>query len=146
MYVQAKNNFNSIIEGKLAPQLISANAEEIQKFFNTQGVQYSTLIPAIDNWNILGAIVSEYKSKKLAHHIYMGKHGKLAYLFQVDESYLHSYNIISLSDDLIKYLDEGNCYLSVSNGSVTLFIRMDNNICAVVSNGDPKELENIFCR
>lgn len=145
MFVQATNNFNSIAEGKLLPQLTSQNADEIKNFFNDNGVKYSTLIPTVAEWNLLGAVVSEDQGEKFAHHVYVSKDGKLAYLFQVDESYLYDHEIISLSDDLIKYLDEGNCYTYESESSVTLFTKMDNNICAIVSNGNPKEIENIFC-
>ena len=145
MFVQAKNNFNSILEGKLTPQLTSTSSEEIKKFFDNSGVKYSTMVPNIAEWNLLGAVVSENKNEKFAHHVYVGKKGELVYLFQVDESYLYSHEIISLSDDLIKYLDEGNCYSSISKGSVTLFTKLNNNICAIVSNGNPKKIESTFC-
>lgn len=145
MFVQAKNNFNSIVEGKLAPQLTTNNSEEIKKFFSSNGVKYSTQVPNISDWNLVGAVVSEDKGEKFAHHVYASKDGKLAYVFQVDESYLNDHEIISLSNDLIKYLDEGNCYASVSKGAVTLFTKVDNNICAIVSNGNPKEIEKTFC-
>ena len=145
MFVQAKNNFNAITTGKLLPQLTSQNADEIKNFFNDNGVKYSTLVPNVADWNLLGAVVSEDQGEKFAHHVYVSKDGKLAYLFQVDESYLYNHEIISLSDDLIKYLDDGNCYSYESEGSVTMFTKLDNNICAVVSNGNPKEIENLFC-
>ena len=145
MFVQAKNNFNAITTGKLLPQLKSQNADEIKNFFNDNGVKYSTLVPNVADWNLLGAVVSEDHGEKFAHHVYVSKDGKLAYLFQVDESYLYNHEIISLSDDLIKYLDDGNCYSYESEGSVTMFTKLDNNICAVVSNGNPKEIENLFC-
>jgi len=145
MFVQAQNNFNSIVQGKLAPQLASKSADEIKKFFSASGVKYSTSVPNILDWNLLGAVVSEDKGEKFAHHVYVDKEGKLAYLFQVDESYLYSHEIISLSDDLIKYLDDGNCYTSITDNSVTLFTKVDNNICAVVSNANPKQVEELFC-
>jgi len=145
MFIQAKNNFNSIIEGKLAPQMTSENSGEIVKFFNDNGVKYSTSVPEKKNWKLLGAVVSEDKGEKFAHHVYVSKDGKLAYLFQVDESYLNNREIIKLSDDLIKYLDDGNCYTSKSEKSITLFTKIQNNICAIVSNADQKEVEKTFC-
>ena len=145
MLVQARNNFDNILTGELTLQLNSTDAIEIKKFFANNGVQYSILVPTLADWNLSGAFVSEDNGKKFAHHIYTGKNGELAYLFQVDESYLKSHENISLSDDLIKFLDAGNCYVSVSNGSVTLFTKMNNNICAIESNGNPKEIENVFC-
>ncbi len=145
MFVQAQNNFSSILHGKLAPQLASKSADEIKNFFVTNGVKYSTSVPNILDWNLLGAVVSEDKGEKFAHHVYVDKEGKLAYLFQVDESYLNDHEIISLSDDLIKYLDNGKCYTSVTDSSVILFTKVNHNICAVVSNANPKKVEEMFC-
>ncbi len=145
MFVQAKNNFKSIVEGRLSPQLNSANPEEIKNFFASKGVKYSTLVPSFSEWNLLGAVVSEDKGEKFAHHVYAGKKGEIIYLFQIDESYIYSHKIVSLSDDLIKYLDEGNCYTTSSNGMVTLLTKADNNICAIVSNASLSDIENNFC-
>lgn len=145
MFIQAQNNFSNIVHGKLAPQLATKSADEIKNFFTSKGVKYSTTVPNILDWNLLGAVISEDNGEKFAHHVYVDKEGKLAYLFQVDESYLNNHQIISLSDDLIKYLDEGNCYTSVTDSSVTLFTKVEHNICAVVSNANPKEIEKTFC-
>lgn len=145
MFVQAQNNFNSILQGKLAPQLASKSADEIKNFFDNNGVKYQTAVPNVIDWDLLGAVVSEDKGEKFAHHVYSDKEGNLAYLFQVEESYLHSHEIITLSDDLIKYLDDGNCYTSITDSSVTLFTKINNNICAVVSNAKPEQIEKVFC-
>ena len=146
MLVQARNNFNNILSKKLTPQLNSTDAAEIKKFFNSNGVEYPVLVPTFSDWNLSGTFVSEDNGVRFAHNIYSGKNGELAYLFQVDESYFKkNHEIIFLSDDFIKYLDSGNCYVSVSNGEVVIFTKMESNICAIVSNGNPKEIENIFC-
>ena len=145
MFVQAQNNFNSILQGKLTPQLASSESKEILKFFHEKGVKYSTIVPDLSDWSIVGAVVSEDSGEKFAHHVYANKTGELAYLFQVDESYLYSHKIITLSDDLIQYLDDGNCYTTVKEGSVTLFKKLGANICAVVSNGNPSTVEKSFC-
>ena len=145
MFVQAQNNFNSILQGKLTPQLTTSESQEITRFFQEKGVKYATIVPDISDWNILGAVVSEDSGEKFAHHVYVGENGELAYLFQVDESYLYSHKIITLTDDLIRYLDEGNCYTTTKEGAVTLLKKMGNNICAVVSNGNPETVEKTFC-
>lgn len=145
MFVQAKNNFASIVQGKLAPQLVSGDAKEIDNFFRSKGVKYSTVIPEFNNWTLLGAVVSEDKGEKFAHHVYSGKGGELIYVFQVDESYLQSHQIISLTDDLLSYLDGGNCYTTENENSATLLTKSANNICAIVSNLPLEELRNNFC-
>lgn len=146
MFIQAENNFNSIIQGKLTPQFTSSNADEIKNFFSSNGVKYSTSVPELKDWQLLGAVVSEDKGEKFAHHVYTNQSGKIAYIFQVDESYFSKSSIITLSDDLISYLDEGNCYSTYSDNSVKLFTKTGNNIFAIVSNADPDEIKNDFCR
>lgn len=145
MFYQAENNFEAIIQGKLAPQIIADNPETIQKYFQTSGVKYSTLIPTFKEWKLLGAVVSEDKGEKFAHHVYAGEKGEIVYVFQVDESYLKSHEIISLNENLIEYLDQGNCYIKTENQKVLLFKKIDHNICAIVSNAPLQEVQNNFC-
>ena len=145
MFIQASSNFNSILTGKLVPQIITDNSENIKNFFTTHGVKYSTRIPNVENWKIVGAVVSEAGGEKFAHHVYSNQEGKLVYLFQVDESCLNKGEVIKLSDHMINYLDEGNCYLYAKDDCVTLMKKMDNNICAIVSNASKTEIENLFC-
>ena len=144
MFVQAKNNFQNIVDGKLAPQFTSSNPEAIKNYFESNGVKYPTLVPSFSDWKLVGAVISEDNGEKFAHHVYVDKNNHLIYLFQVAESYLYSHKRISLSNNLIKYLDEGNCYTTSDNGKVILLTKCDNNIFAVVSNADLSEIENHF--
>ena len=87
MFVQAKNNFNSITEGKLVPQLTSKSADEIKNFFINNGVKYSTLVPNLADWNLLGAVVSEDQGEKFAHHVYVSKDGFLIFFCDFIKEY-----------------------------------------------------------
>lgn len=145
MFVQAKNNFRSILEGELSPQLVSSDPQEIKNFFSSSGVKYSTLIPEITRWDLLGAVVSEDQGEKFAHHVYANEEGEIVYLFQVAESYLESSEIIDLTDDLLDYLDKGNCYTSLADNYSTLIVKADNNIFTVVSNASLEDISQSFC-
>jgi hypothetical protein len=145
MFVQATNNFRSIVEGKLEPQLVSSNPDEIKNFFWSSGVKYSTIVPEMTRWDLLGAVVSEDKGEKFAHHVYANKEGELVYLFQVDQSYLKSHEIIQLTDDLLSYIDEGNCYTTLKDSYSTLMAKSELNIYAVVSNASLEDISQYFC-
>lgn len=145
MFVQARTNFQSILEGRLAPQLLSSNPDEIKNFFSSSGVKYSTVVPEMPDWGLVGAVVSEDRGEKFAHHVYANNEGELVYLFQVDESYLYTHEIIRISDDLLSYLEEGNCYTSQTDQFITLMAKTDNNIYAVVSNASPDIISQSFC-
>lgn len=145
MFVQASNNFDNIMEGKLKPQILTDDPDNIKRFFKEKGVKYPTRIPQVDKWKILGAVVSEASGEMYAHHVYTNDEGKLIYVFQVDDACLQEKVIIKLSDDLMNYLEKGNCYISTKNDCTTLMKKMDDNICAIVSNASEKEIENLFC-
>lgn len=145
MFIQASSNFNSILAGKLAPQIVTDDADNVKKFFDASGVKYSTQIPECSNWKILGAVVSEAGGEKFAHHVYSNDKGELIYLFQVDESCLNRNDAMKLSENMIEYLDKGKCYFTTKDNSTTLMKKMGNNICAIVSNASKTEVENLFC-
>ena len=146
MFIQAGQNFEKILTGKLTPQIASDNPEKIKKFFTEQGVSYPTYIPEINGWKLIGAVVSEDHGKKFAHHVYSTENGKLVYLFQVDEEDIKKFKFLTLTKDLISYLDSGNCYESTENGRVTLMTKLNKNILAVVSNSSKDEIENNLCQ
>ncbi len=143
MFFQAVNNYASIINGKLAPQFLSDNSKEICNYFSTNGVKYSTIVPEFKEWKLLGAVISEDKGTKLAHHVYVGNNNQIIYVFQVDESYIN--RLIELDPELLNYLDSGKCYSQVYNGNLVLFSKMGHNICAVIANNDFNYVKNNFC-
>lgn len=146
MYIQAKHNFENILTGKLSPQFTSANPNKIKQFFKEQGVVYPTYVPQIKDWNLVGAVVSVDHGEKFAHHVYSTANGKLVYLFQVDETELKKHDFLTLTDDLITYLDSGKCYEYTEGNLVTLITIVKGNIFAVVSNSTPDEVENNLCQ
>jgi hypothetical protein len=145
MFIQASSNFNSILTGKLVPQIVTDNADNIREFFTANGVKYSIQIPECKKWKILGAVVSDADGEKFAHHVYSNKEGKLIYLFQVDEACLNKAEKIKLSKKMMEYLEEGKCFVSTKDNFTTLMRKMDHNFCAIVSNASQTEIENLFC-
>lgn len=146
MYIQARSNFENILAGKLAPQFTSDNPARIMEFFKENGVAYPTYIPEIKSWHLIGGVVSVDHGEKFAHHVYSTPGGKLVYLFQVNEAEIKNHGYLTLTEDLIAYLDTGKCYECEDGSLVTLFTKVKGNIFAVVSNDSPIEIENKFCQ
>ena len=145
MYIMAKDNFENILDGKLSLQIMSG-PEQIMAFFTSQGVKYPAYVPVIKDWKLTGALVSDIQGEKYAHHLYSTSDGKLVYLLQVNETELTEQGYLTLTNDLISYLEAGNCFKSTEEDRVTLFTKVKGNIIAVVSNGSPEEIENHFCK
>ncbi len=146
MYVQAMHNFENILAGKLTPQFESNDPDKIKEFFKEQGVAYPVYIPDIKDWKLVGAVVSVDHGEKFAHHVYSMPGGKLVYLFQVDETEIKKHDFLTLTDDLVSFLNSGNCYESTKGNLVMLMTQIKGNIFAVVSNGSPSEIENNLCQ
>ncbi len=146
MFVQAKINFQNILEGKLKLQIVSDNPEEIKSFFLKEGVKYEIIIPENDKWKLLGGVISVDRGEKFAHHVYTDDEGKLIYIFQANENYLERNKILKLSEGLLEYLAKGNCYDTYESGVGTLMTRAGKNIFAVVANISSYELKDQFCK
>ncbi|MGD8781447.1 MAG: hypothetical protein PVH88_21090 [Ignavibacteria bacterium] len=144
MAVQAERNFNSIINGELAVQIASNNPEEILKFFKKNGVNYICSVPTFNDWNLVGAVVSEDKGQKFAHHVYTGKEGQILYLYQVERKYFTSMKVLDLSSDLINYLTDGNVVKINKPDHNTFLWISGNNVYSLVSNENPNLIENKF--
>lgn len=144
MFVQANNNFESIVKGELTLQYASSNPEEVKEFFKENGVQYESHVPLFQYWNLLGGVVSEDKGEKFAHHVYSGGQGELLYLYQVRENYIKDRHILDLSPDLISMLDSGEPVKYIKGEYCTYMWKYDNTIFALVSNENPELLENHF--
>ena len=145
MFVQARGNFQNLLNGKLTPRITTTDAKEIKTFFETEGVKYKIIIPEIENYSLVGGVVSDEQGEKLAHHVYADNQGHLIYLFQVDESFLAKNAVLKISDALHSYLDDGNCFTFSDRGVSTLMTKKENNILAIVSNVTKKKLETKFC-
>jgi hypothetical protein len=143
MFYQAVNNYRLILNGQLTPQFVSDCSTEICDYFSKNGVSYSTVVPVFKEWKLHGAVISSDKGTKLAHHVYLGQNNEIIYVFQVEEEYIN--NIVNLNPDLLNYLDSGNCFTEVIDDKLVVFKRKDQNIFAVVSNGDFENVKNNFC-
>lgn len=142
MFVEAGNNFQQILNGNLDLQYQSSDPAAIKEFFKEQGVNYNTVIPKLNNSKIIGAVVSNKNGEKFAHHVYRTNSGKLVYLYQADEQCIKKKKTLNLSDDLVKYIDEGKLYKSEKDGHSFLVWKNQGNVCVVVSNESMDQLEN----
>lgn len=142
MFVEAKSNFSKILSGSLNLQYQSSNPLAIKEYFKEQGVSYNTVIPRLKDSKIIGAVVSDRNGEKFAHHVYRTNTGKLVYLYQADEKCIKRKKNLNLSDDLVKFIDDGKLYKYEKDGQSFLIWKNQGNICVLVSNENMESLEN----
>lgn len=142
MFVEARSNFSKILNGSLNLQYQSSDPQAIKEYFKEQGVSYNTLIPRLKNSRIIGAIVSDRNGEKLAHHVYRTNSGKLVYLYQADEKCVKKKKTLNLTEDLVKFIDDGKIYKYSRDDKSFLVWKNEGNICVVVSNDNMDQLVN----
>jgi hypothetical protein len=144
MFVQAKRNFQSIVDGKLQLEAAGSNTDALRQFFKDKGVKFRPMVPKAKQWDLIGAIVSDDNGEKLPHNFYRGKDGKLAYLYQANEECLKKKKVVTLSNDLLKMLDAGKSYKYKDGDRNYLVWKEDGKICVLVSNETMDKLESNF--
>ncbi len=140
MFVQAVDNFQNIVSGKMPIQMYSNDPKKIQDFFKANGVIYPIKISTVENCDLVGGFVSNYNGVKFAHYVYKDKLGNLLYMFQVDENYFKTNPKLFITNDLYQYLQNGNQYRLYLGNLLTIMTKDSNNICALISNLPEEEL------
>jgi len=140
MFVQAVDNFQNIVSGKMPIQMYSNDPNKIQDFFKANGVIYPIKISTVENCDLVGGFVSNYNGVKFAHYVYKDKLGNLLYMFQVDENYFKTNPKLFITNDLYQYLQNGNQYRLYLGNLLTIMTKDSNNICALISNLPEEEL------
>jgi hypothetical protein len=144
MLVLAKQNFEDYLNGDNSIQYVSAKPESIKNYFQSNGVKYDTYVPAIDDFTLIGASISEHNGVKLAHHYYAAKGGKFIYVFQAHENYFKGDSIILLTNDLLNYLKLGHSYQTSHEYYTSIIKHQNNKIIAMVSNMPVEEMPREF--
>lgn len=142
IYVQAGSNFNKIIEGKLAPQLITDDPNAVKNFFVRSGVKYNTVLPDLPSWKILGCVVSDEGGNKFAHHVYINENGKLLYVYQADKKYFSGKKVLSISPVMLQKISSGKHYFESKDGYNIMLTKIGSNIFAFVSNEKEEKVKN----
>jgi len=144
MLVLARQNFKEYLNGDKSIQYVSTKPESIKNYFQSNGLKYDTYVPAIDDYTLVGASISEHNGVKLAHHYYAAKGGKFIYVFQAHEDYFKGDSIILLTNDLLDYLKLGNSYKTSHEYFTSIIKHHQNKVIAMVSNMPAEQMPREF--
>lgn len=134
MFTQAVDNYQNIVSGKMPIQIHSNNPNVVQSFFKKSGVSYPTKIGHVDNCSLVGGIVTNYKGINFANLVYKDNDGHYLYMLQVDENYFKNNPKLFINNDLYQFLQNGNQYRLYLGNLLTIMTKINNNICALISN------------
>lgn len=131
--VQAVNNFHKLLAGDMKPEMQSNDAVKVREFVKHEA-NIDAFVPVINNYNLIGAMCSEYDGQMLAHLVYTSGN-EVIYIYEACVSSLHS-NCLELPDPVHSDIMKNKYYIcdKVDDNQCTMILwYRDNIICASVS-------------
>jgi len=143
-FITAKNNFYSILDGKINPDIVTNQPEILKSFFIEHGVEYNTPIPCFKDWILVGGVVSTSNGEKYAHMLYSNSDGKIIYVFQVCEHYLNNSNSLFVTDELKQTIQTAKYFCEKNEKATTYLTKHQGNLFAIVTNDGKHNAENLL--
>lgn len=144
--VQAVNNFHKILSGDMKPQLNSNNAAEIKNFFKDK-VTFDVYVPAINEYELLGAVLDEYNGEKLAYIVYASSDEKeIIYIYETCMSSVKRKEL-ELPEPVHAEMIISKYYMcdQIDKNDCTMIMWLKNDVlCASVSNLPKQKMYTSF--
>lgn len=133
------NYYDSVLEGKMKPDIETSSIDTIESHLRN-AVDYDVKVPIIKEYLLMGATVTEYEGKKLAHFFYK-RDNCIIYFSQLDYRVVTDEGTLTLPAQAIEQLNTTGWYVADKYKccSVILWLR-DKTLCTVASEMDQKKL------
>jgi hypothetical protein len=131
--VQAMKNFHKILAGDIQPEMKSSNVAQVRTFVKDK-TKFDAYIPVIDDYNLVGAVCSEYNGQMLAHIVYTSGN-EVIYIYETQVNSLHCKEL-ELPDPVHSDILKNKFYMcdKVDDNQCTMILwYKDNVLCASVS-------------
>jgi hypothetical protein len=131
--VQAVNNFHKFLAGDMKPEMESSDAAKVRNFVKHKA-NIDAFVPSINDYNLIGAMCSEYNGQMLAHLVYSSGN-EIIYIYEAGVNSLHCKSL-ELPDPVHSDIVKNTYYMcdKVDDNQCTMIVWYNGNvICASVS-------------
>lgn len=136
---QTFNNYDAILTGSLVPDVTTGDYSEVKSYFQSR-VDYAVRVPKIDKCKEMGALVSSFDGKRLAHLMYRFD-DKVVYLYQVDMKSALDGTTLTLPPQAKEELLKTGWYIESPHEHCTLVMWVvDNTLCTAMADIDKTQL------
>lgn len=135
---QAFNTFDSVIDGRIKPEVTCEDAQTLLKFFDSR-VNFRVNVPTIQRAKLLGG-VSNYRSESLAH-VVLQNGNETVYLYQTGLNSVIRPHSLTLAPEILEKLERGEWYVSnpKSDCSMVAWLR-DSTLCLAIADMEKDRL------
>jgi hypothetical protein len=131
--VQAMKTFHKILSGDIEPEMKSGDVARIRNFCKAK-TNIDAFVPVIRDYNLIGAMCSEYNGQKLVHLVYSSG-DEIIYIYETELNSLHCKEL-ELPEPVHYDILRDKYYMcdKVDNNECTMILwYKDNVLCASVS-------------
>jgi anti-sigma factor RsiW len=138
---QSLVNYQRVLNGMIAPQKVTADAEEIRAYCGDR-TTFPILVPRTQDWALVGAAVSEHQGVPLAHLVYRNDAGTL-YVFETCWKTVQRGEKLCIPEEVRAQLLATGWYAAeLADGESMVLWATERTLCAAVTHMPKDELRN----
>jgi anti-sigma factor RsiW len=136
---QTYNNFDAVLDGKIAPEIQTADFVAVKAFLTDQ-TAFDVKVPQLRDCALLGGVSSQYVGEHLAHVVY--RRGKdLVYLYETPMKCFRQNSKLQLPEPVLSELSRTGWYIENHGGKCSLILWVvDSTLCCAIADMNKEEL------
>ena len=120
IFLLLKETYSKYESGVFDRNIIYGEKDSLINFLSDPEIGDSAFIDRFSDWNLSGVFLHQINNVLLPHFIYRDKEKETIFAVQFPFNSKPGKQDFSLSNDLINYLAEGNCFSSRQDGKIYL--------------------------
>lgn len=140
IFIQLKNNYSLFSEGKFTGDMVYGDEEYLSKHLKSSGFENEPVFFSYKTWEIESSSTTEFKGKKLASYFYKNADDKYLYVYQVPLPFVEEEAILKLSENMLDFLNSGQCFSIRKGETIYLLKKSGENIFGFAINQQNREL------
>jgi len=146
VFIQLKNNYSLFSEGNFTGDMVFGDEEYLSKHLKSSGFENEPVFFNYKTWEIESSSIIEFQGKKLANYFYKNADGKYLYVYQVPLSLVKEKDILKLSENMLDFLNSGQCFFIRKGETVYLLKKSGKNFFGFAINQQSRELIVEICQ
>jgi mycothiol system anti-sigma-R factor len=138
---QSLENYGAVVSGKIKPTLASSKVGEMQNYFSGK-TEFPVVVPTMNNCELLGGVLNEFRGKTLAHVVYNHTTKELIYVYEACWKTVQGGEPLHLAKDVQDELTRTGWYsITAPDGRTLVMWTNGTTLCSAVSMLDAKVLK-----
>lgn len=126
-----KENFFKLNQGVYENNLIYGNDDSLKAYLTSLKVLNEPHFFNLKDWKAIACFITENSRYELVNYLYK-KDNSTLHIFQIPISLIDK-QTLKLSENLLDFLNRGNCFLSRENDNIYILRKMNNDIFGFAS-------------